>query len=85
MKPSYKQIRSQDCLKDALRGMTLVEHPTVYCVPEKNMAEFPTCSVSIEEMKSDQTNERKTESPSGLAGALESTGEQQETDVATQD
>lgn len=40
--PLYRKLGASDCLKTALRGMTIVEHPTIHYVPRHRWHEFST-------------------------------------------
>lgn len=48
--PEYIALGPSDSLKTALRGMTIVEHPTIHCVPNDIRDEFPTGSEKVVEV-----------------------------------
>lgn len=52
-KPSYVHIGPEDSLKNILRGLTIVEYPTIYFVPEQYLSDFPTSVVGIAELATD--------------------------------
>ena len=47
--PKYVQIENNICLKKALNGLTIIEHPTIYCVPNENLKDFPIGTEKITE------------------------------------
>lgn len=49
--PHYVQIQPSDSLRNVLKGLTIVEHPTIYCVPAEMTDEFPTGTDKIIEQK----------------------------------
>ncbi|MGK3737673.1 MAG: hypothetical protein ACI90V_004520 [Bacillariaceae sp.] len=51
--PKYVQIENSVCLKKALNGLTIIEHPTIYCVPNDNLEDFPIGTEKITEEKTD--------------------------------
>jgi hypothetical protein len=51
--PRYIEIGPSDSLKTVLRGMTIVEHPTIYCVPNDIRDEFPMGSEMVVEVPKD--------------------------------
>jgi hypothetical protein len=55
--PRYVQVQETDTLKKLLTGRTVVEHPTIYCVPDEQVHEFPTTATDtkITEMSSTAT------------------------------
>jgi hypothetical protein len=42
--PRYIELDPNQCLNKALQGLTIIEHPTVYCVPKEEiyLKDFPT-------------------------------------------
>jgi hypothetical protein len=49
--PRYVEVHpTETSLKKILEGETVVEHPTIYCVPEEQVHEFPTGSDKIVEV-----------------------------------
>ena len=50
--PRYLEVHPTETnLKKMLEGETIVEHPTIYCVPQEQADQFPTGSSKIEELK----------------------------------
>ena len=47
--PRYIQIKKNECLHKVLEGLTIVEHPTIHCVPNENMKDFPIGTNEITE------------------------------------
>lgn len=47
--PRYVRIQDNQCLKTILEGLTIVEHPTLYCVTNGHMNEFPIGANEITE------------------------------------
>lgn len=47
--PRYVEVAPSDSLKSVLRGMTIVEHPTIHCVPQNLRHQFATGSDKIVE------------------------------------
>jgi hypothetical protein len=45
--PQYMEIDPSACLKTILRGTTIVEYPTIHCVPQEIKDQFPTGSDKI--------------------------------------
>lgn len=45
--PLYLKLEPSDCLKNALKGMTIVEYPTIYYVPKYLCDEFATGSNKV--------------------------------------
>ncbi len=39
--PRYIRIKNDDSLNKALEGLTIVEYPTIYCVSDESMKDFP--------------------------------------------
>jgi hypothetical protein len=52
-KQRYIELSPSDSLKTVLRGMTIVEHPTIHYVPDDMCHEFPTGSEKVVEVKTD--------------------------------
>jgi hypothetical protein len=46
--PRYIGLEPNDSLQQSLRGQTIIEHPTILCVPEDQVQEFPTGTDKIE-------------------------------------
>lgn len=59
--PRYVEISDSDSLKTILRGMTIVEHPTLYLVPKEMRGQFPTGSETITELQTAVDNCDDTE------------------------
>jgi hypothetical protein len=53
-KPRYIEMKPHERLRKALEGLTIIEHPTIYCVPndETHLKEFP---IGTEEILEDTT------------------------------
>jgi len=49
--PRYTRIENNKSLRKALEGLTIVEHPTIYCVQSENMMNFPIGTNEITEKK----------------------------------
>jgi hypothetical protein len=47
--PRYIRIQHNASLRKSLDGLTIVEHPTIYCVPNENMSDFPIGTTGITE------------------------------------
>ena len=47
--PQYAEIPSFSPLNQALRGLTVIEYPTIYMVPPEKLDEFPTITPKIKE------------------------------------
>jgi hypothetical protein len=60
--PRYFEMHESDNLKTFLSDKTIIEHPTIYCVPEKSMEEFPIGSDKISEISVNETMEEPFES-----------------------
>jgi hypothetical protein len=54
--PKYIPIDPTSNLKRILSGETVIEHPSIYCVPMNQMNEFPTGSDLIEEVLNSTTS-----------------------------
>jgi hypothetical protein len=54
--PKYFRLSPTESLRKALRGLNVIEHPTIYCVPnEENLLKaFPTGTDKIEEQPTNQ-------------------------------
>jgi len=46
----YVKIHMNESLKKILEGLTIIEHPTIYCVPGKFLEDFPSGSENITEI-----------------------------------
>ncbi|KAL3903499.1 MAG: hypothetical protein SGARI_005354 [Bacillariaceae sp.] len=53
--PRYKEVNPNESLRDALKGLTIVEHPTIYCVRniKEHLQRFPTGSGLVVEQNDD--------------------------------
>jgi hypothetical protein len=47
--PRYIRIQNDVCLKTALEGLTIVEYPTLYCVPIENMKAYQVGTKGVTE------------------------------------
>mmetsp|Transcript_25562 Transcript_25562/g.28670 ORF Transcript_25562/g.28670 Transcript_25562/m.28670 type:complete len:305 (-) Transcript_25562:916-1830(-) len=47
--PKYIRIEDNECLKKVLEGLTIIENPTIYCVPNESLKEFPIGTEKITE------------------------------------
>mmetsp|Transcript_7191 Transcript_7191/g.17533 ORF Transcript_7191/g.17533 Transcript_7191/m.17533 type:complete len:99 (-) Transcript_7191:96-392(-) len=52
-KPRFVAIEKNMCLKTVLEGLTIVEHPTIYCVSNEFKEDFPIGTNEIIEEVSD--------------------------------
>ena len=52
----YAEIEAIDNLRSFLSGMTIIEHPTIYCVNKDCVSEFPTGNEKIKELTSGSSN-----------------------------
>jgi hypothetical protein len=52
-KPRYIEMKPDECLRKVLEGLTIIEHPTIYCVPKDDttLKQFPVGTESILEDK----------------------------------
>ena len=51
--PRYVELLKSDTLKDVLEGMTIIEYPTIHCVPDSDqvmLSEFPVGSDKVVEV-----------------------------------
>ena len=55
--PRYVEIGPDDTLKSALKGMMIVEFPTIYCVPHDIRHKFPTDSGKIIEITQEEKSD----------------------------
>jgi len=56
--PKYVRIEKNECLKKVLEGLTIIENPTIYCVPNESLKEFPIGTEKITE-KTDIVNTKQ--------------------------
>ncbi|CAJ1956361.1 unnamed protein product [Cylindrotheca closterium] len=59
-KQRYAEIEPIDNLRSFLSGMTIIEHPTIYCVDKDFVAEFPTVNDKIKELPSGSNDNTDT-------------------------
>ncbi|KAG7373508.1 hypothetical protein IV203_034232 [Nitzschia inconspicua] len=67
--PRYIEILPQQSLRTVLEGMTIVEHPTIYCVPKNDtqlLNNFPTTQEKL--IVEEQENEEKSEEEQSQTG-----------------
>jgi hypothetical protein len=62
--PRYVRIKNNDCLKTVLEGFTIVEYPTLDCVTNEDMNDFPVGTNGITE-KTPVTSTVKDSTDSG--------------------
>lgn len=53
-RPRYVEILPHHNLRTVLQGLTIIEYPTIYCVPTEMIAEFPTGTEKIVELQEDE-------------------------------
>ena len=59
--PKYVKIDHTTNLKQALAGETIIEYPTIYCVPENQLNEFPTGNDMIVDLSPESQATPKSE------------------------
>ncbi|VEU38461.1 unnamed protein product [Pseudo-nitzschia multistriata] len=55
--PRYARIENNKSLREVLEGFMVVEHPTIYCVPNEKMTDFPIGTKEIIERSCDTHSE----------------------------
>jgi hypothetical protein len=67
--PRYVQILPHDNLRTVLQGLTVIEYPTIYCVPNEMIDEFPAgTDMIVEQQKQGQSID--STSPEDLNNAM---------------
>lgn len=61
--PRYIRIKDNDSLKSTLEGLTIVEHPTIYCVTNENMQDFLVGASGITEETSTSSASKDSSQP----------------------
>ncbi len=61
--PRYIQINSNDSLRTVLDGLTIIEYPTLYCVANENLKDFPVGASGITETASLPSASEATSAP----------------------
>jgi hypothetical protein len=73
--PQYLCLEPNDSLQQSLRGQTIIEHPTIFCVPEDKVQDFPTGTDKIETIDEQPTTSTSTDtSPTDKAAKIETRG-----------
>jgi hypothetical protein len=78
--PRYIQLHPADTLKKALKDNTVIEHPTIYCVPAEHVQDFPTGSCQIMELS---TTDQVQDFPTGTDKIMEPSADEQVQDFPT--
>lgn len=72
--PRYMRLEPNDSLQQSLRGQTIIEHPTIFCVPEEQLQDFPTGSDKIETIDEQPTTDSSTETTTDKVAKIETHG-----------
>lgn len=73
--PRYLRLEHNDSLQKSLRGQTIIEHPTIFCVPEDQVQDFPTGTDKIETINEQPTTSTSTDTTTDKAAKTETQGE----------
>jgi hypothetical protein len=68
--PRYIGLETNESLQQSLRGQTIIEYPTILCVPEDQVQDFPTGTDKIETIEEQPT--KGTETITDEAAKIES-------------
>eukprot|EP00537_Pseudo-nitzschia_pungens_P010859 CAMPEP_0172389842 /NCGR_PEP_ID=MMETSP1061-20121228/6630_1 /TAXON_ID=37318 /ORGANISM="Pseudo-nitzschia pungens, Strain cf. pungens" /LENGTH=613 /DNA_ID=CAMNT_0013120075 /DNA_START=194 /DNA_END=2034 /DNA_ORIENTATION=+ len=58
--PRYAQLKKNESLRKSLEGLTIVEYPTIYCVPREHLNDFPIGTTAITETTAETTTSTST-------------------------
>ena len=61
--PRFIRIQNNDSLKSTLEDLTIVEHPTIYCVTNEDMKDFPIGASGITEKTSIPSSSKDSSHP----------------------
>ena len=72
--PLYLRLEPNDSLQQSLRGQTIIEHPTIFCVPEDQVQNFPTGTDKIETIDEQPTTSTSADTTTDEAAKIETQG-----------